>query len=280
MVTWCGLTPWHSGGRVLRQEVCGWINDIATKPVWAKMTPNITDITLPARTGEHTRSFLDHGSSVRCTAAGHGISRCRTCLALSGSRHAAPVTAQCSNPCLLAARGRCAGPQPHGCMGHCSSHLLCMWCSSGGQGAVASVSPSPRRQAWQVQSPAHLTRPRQHCPPSGWGRVHLHALPVVQPWGQGARAWRPSTTIQSVMGINLETLRPEPSVEGYTTPGGYSSKAVKPIALAKVHIMSLHRQEGGCWISKAVGSLLSQAGSHRARQDEPLLAAAPPSMGA
>jgi hypothetical protein len=41
-------------------------------------------------------------------------------------------------------------------------------------------------------------------------------------------------TITSVMGINLDTLRPEPSVEGYTTPGGYSCKAVKPIALAKV----------------------------------------------
>jgi dihydropyrimidine dehydrogenase (NADP+)/dihydropyrimidine dehydrogenase (NAD+) subunit PreA len=38
-------------------------------------------------------------------------------------------------------------------------------------------------------------------------------------------------TIRSVMGVNLETLRPEPSVEGYTTPGGYSCKAVKPIAL-------------------------------------------------
>ena len=43
-------------------------------------------------------------------------------------------------------------------------------------------------------------------------------------------------TIQSVMGVNLDTLRPEPSVEGYTTPGGYSCKAVKPIALAKVRI--------------------------------------------
>ena len=29
------------------------------------------------------------------------------------------------------------------------------------------------------------------------------------------------------MGINLDTLRPEPCVEGYTTPGGYSSK-VRP----------------------------------------------------
>ena len=26
------------------------------------------------------------------------------------------------------------------------------------------------------------------------------------------------------MGVNLETLRPEPTVEGYTTPGGYSSQ--------------------------------------------------------
>ncbi|CAI0380520.1 unnamed protein product, partial [Linum tenue] len=41
-------------------------------------------------------------------------------------------------------------------------------------------------------------------------------------------------TIMSVMGINLKTLRPEPCVEGYSTPGGYSSKAVHPIALGKV----------------------------------------------
>ncbi|MEM8955694.1 MAG: NAD-dependent dihydropyrimidine dehydrogenase subunit PreA [Verrucomicrobiota bacterium] len=41
-------------------------------------------------------------------------------------------------------------------------------------------------------------------------------------------------TIRSVMGVDLETLRPEPTVEGYTTPGGYSSRAVKPIALRMV----------------------------------------------
>ena len=41
-------------------------------------------------------------------------------------------------------------------------------------------------------------------------------------------------TVASIMGVNLETLRPEPSVEGHSTPGGYSSTAVKPIALAKV----------------------------------------------
>jgi len=41
-------------------------------------------------------------------------------------------------------------------------------------------------------------------------------------------------TIRSVMGISLDTFRPEPNVEGYTTPGGYSSKAVRPIALRMV----------------------------------------------
>ncbi|KAK9901677.1 hypothetical protein WJX75_007983 [Coccomyxa subellipsoidea] len=93
----------------LLEEVCGWINAKASVPVWAKMTPNITDITTPARTA---------------------------------------LTAGCEG--------------------------------------VAAIN-----------------------------------------------------TITSVMGINLDTLRPEPSVEGYSTPGGYSSKAVKPIALAKV--MSIAR---------------------------------------
>ncbi|HEY6565170.1 MAG TPA: hypothetical protein VIY86_11770, partial [Pirellulaceae bacterium] len=38
-------------------------------------------------------------------------------------------------------------------------------------------------------------------------------------------------TIRSVASVNLETLRPEPSIEGFTTPGGYSCQAVRPIAL-------------------------------------------------
>lgn len=88
----------------LLEEVCGWINEKATVPVWAKMTPNITDITQPAR---------------------------------------------------VALKSGCEG--------------------------VAAIN-----------------------------------------------------TIMSVMGIDLKTLRPEPCVEGYSTPGGYSSKAVHPIALAKV----------------------------------------------
>jgi dihydropyrimidine dehydrogenase (NADP+)/dihydropyrimidine dehydrogenase (NAD+) subunit PreA len=51
-------------------------------------------------------------------------------------------------------------------------------------------------------------------------------------------------TIRSVIGVNLETLRPEPSVEGYTTPGGYSCKAILPIALRMcMEVATLIRDE-------------------------------------
>ena len=42
-------------------------------------------------------------------------------------------------------------------------------------------------------------------------------------------------TIRSVIGVDLDTLRPEPTVEGYTTPGGYSCQAVMPDRPAHVH---------------------------------------------
>ncbi len=51
-------------------------------------------------------------------------------------------------------------------------------------------------------------------------------------------------TIRSVIGVDLETLRPEPCVEGYTTPGGYSSKAIMPIALRMcMEVAKLERDE-------------------------------------
>jgi dihydroorotate dehydrogenase subfamily 1 len=50
----------------------------------------------------------------------------------------------------------------------------------------------------------------------------------------GATGLSAINTIRSVTSVNLETLRPDPCVEGFTTPGGYSSKAVKPIALRMV----------------------------------------------
>ena len=46
-------------------------------------------------------------------------------------------------------------------------------------------------------------------------------------------------TILSVIGVDLKTLRPMPTVEGHTVPGGYSSQAVKPIALRMVSQLAL-----------------------------------------
>jgi len=46
-------------------------------------------------------------------------------------------------------------------------------------------------------------------------------------------------TILSVIGVDLKTLRPLPTVEGYSTPGGYSCQAVKPIGLRMVRDIAL-----------------------------------------
>jgi dihydroorotate dehydrogenase subfamily 1 len=42
-------------------------------------------------------------------------------------------------------------------------------------------------------------------------------------------------TILAVIGIDLKTLRPLPTVEGESVPGGYSALAIKPVALRMVH---------------------------------------------
>src|ERR1041385_5390920 len=54
-------------------------------------------------------------------------------------------------------------------------------------------------------------------------------------------------TILSVCGIDLKTLRPMPTVEGHSVPGGYSGQAVRPIALRQV--MEVARANQGVAIS-------------------------------
>ena len=55
----------------------------------------------------------------------------------------------------------------------------------------------------------------------------------------GAHGVAAINTILAVIGVDLDTLRPQPTVEGYSTPGGYSYHAVKPIALRMVAEMML-----------------------------------------
>ncbi|MCX6970178.1 MAG: NAD-dependent dihydropyrimidine dehydrogenase subunit PreA [Verrucomicrobia bacterium] len=90
------------------------------------------------------------------------------------------------------------------------------------------VMPAAKKPVWAKMTPniTHIEDPSRAALKAG-----CHGISAIN-------------TIRSVMGVNLDTLRPEPSVEGYTTPGGYSSKAIKPIALRMcMEIATVIRQE-------------------------------------
>lgn len=81
-----------------------------------------------------------------------------------------------------------------------------------------------------------------------WAKMTPNVTRITDParaaFRAGAQGVSAINTIRSVMAVNLDTLRPEPTVEGFTTPGGYSSKAVRPIALRMVmEIATMIRRE-------------------------------------
>lgn len=92
----------------------------------------------------------------------------------------------------------------------------------------AWVSEATKKPVWAKMTPniTHIEDPARACLKSG-----CHGISAIN-------------TIRSVIGVNLDTLRPEPTVEGYSTLGGYSSKAVKPIALRMcMELATMMRQE-------------------------------------
>ena len=68
-----------------------------------------------------------------------------------------------------------------------------------------------------------------------WAKMTPNVTHIEDPTSAALRAGADGiaaiNTIRSVLGVDLKSLRPEPCVEGYTTPGGYSCQAIKPIAL-------------------------------------------------
>jgi dihydroorotate dehydrogenase subfamily 1 len=78
-----------------------------------------------------------------------------------------------------------------------------------------------------------------------WAKMTPNITHIVDPGRRaleaGCNGLAAINTILSVMGVDLKTLRPMPTVEGYTVPGGYSCKAVRPIALRMV--MELARMQ-------------------------------------
>jgi dihydroorotate dehydrogenase subfamily 1 len=71
-----------------------------------------------------------------------------------------------------------------------------------------------------------------------WAKLTPNITHIADPGKRalesGADGLAAINTILSVMSVDLETLRPQPTVEGYSVPGGYSCKAVRPIALRMV----------------------------------------------
>jgi dihydropyrimidine dehydrogenase (NAD+) subunit PreA len=62
-------------------------------------------------------------------------------------------------------------------------------------------------------------------------------IPAKAAMEAGATGIAAINTIKSIMNLNLNNFQSEPNVEGQTSVGGYSGKAVKPIALRFIHDM-------------------------------------------
>ncbi|GFZ33740.1 dihydropyrimidine dehydrogenase subunit B [Clostridium zeae] len=62
-------------------------------------------------------------------------------------------------------------------------------------------------------------------------------IPAIAAMEAGATGIAAINTIKSIMNVNLSSFTSEPNVEGKTSVGGYSGKAVKPIALRFIHNM-------------------------------------------
>ena len=73
------------------------------------------------------------------------------------------------------------------------------------------------------------------------------AAPAKAAAAGGADGLSAINTILCIIGVNLDTLRPMPTVEGYSEPGGYSGAAVRPVALR--HVMEIARACPGKAIS-------------------------------
>jgi dihydroorotate dehydrogenase subfamily 1 len=83
-------------------------------------------------------------------------------------------------------------------------------------------------------------------------------VPARAAFAGGADGVSAINTILSIIGIDLKTLRPVPTVEGYSVPGGYSAQAVKPIGLRMVQEIALDKP--GCTIS-GIGGVWNSVGA-------------------
>jgi dihydropyrimidine dehydrogenase (NADP+)/dihydropyrimidine dehydrogenase (NAD+) subunit PreA len=105
-----------------------------------------------------------------------------------------------------------------------------------------------------------------------WAKMTPNVTSIVEParaaLEAGCEGIAAINTILSVMGVDLETLRPEPTVEGFTVPGGYSCKAVRPIALRMVMELATMMFGGNSGKPIPAGLASTTAGEDSARGSE------------
>lgn len=101
-----------------------------------------------------------------------------------------------------------------------------------------------------------------------WAKMTPNVTHIVDPARSALKAGCEGVsainTILCVMGVDLKTLRPEPTVEGYSVPGGYSCKAVRPVALRMVMELAnmMSKEFPGCTLS-GIGGV--EDGKHAAQ---------------
>ena len=88
------------------EEVTGWVSEVANIPIWAKMTPNITDITVPAE--------------FNICGGAHGISAINTILSVLGGNPEDPLKSSPDSG-RIHRSGRLfrSGRQAHRSLRHC-----------------------------------------------------------------------------------------------------------------------------------------------------------------
>ncbi|MDR3594581.1 NAD-dependent dihydropyrimidine dehydrogenase subunit PreA [Clostridium sp.] len=102
-----------------------------------------------------------------------------------------------------------------------------------GEGLGSDVGQNPELVALYTKA----TRKGTHLPilakmTPNIGNMEIPAMAAMKAGATGIAA---INTIKSIMNVNLSTFGSEPNVEGKTSVGGYSGKAVKPIALRFIH---------------------------------------------
>lgn len=104
-----------------------------------------------------------------------------------------------------------------------------------GEGLGSDVGQSPELVALYTKA----TRKGTHLPilakmTPNIGHMEVPAIAAIEAGATGIAA---INTIKSIMNVDLNNFESEPNVEGKTSVGGYSGKAVKPIALRFINEM-------------------------------------------